>query len=127
MKTCEGCYVEDQGCVSCSVVFKSDMNAPYTNVQKMSHWLLLSEWMGLNWDVLNSVQSKRNAVAKSLLGRITRYIHMSEERLGRVPVYYIHQEIYTVVAIYRFRPRSLFARLPKDVLKLILYKLWRDK
>jgi len=40
------------------------------------------------------------------------------------PIYYIRREAYTCLAIHKFRNDSLIARLPKDVLKLILEKLW---
>ena len=54
---------------------------------------------------------------------VDRYRRLCEERDTK-PIYYIRREAYTCLAIHKFRSDSLIARLPKDVLRLILEKLW---
>ena len=54
---------------------------------------------------------------------VDHYRKLCEERDTK-PIYYIRREAYTCLAIHKFRSDSLIARLPKDVLKLILEKLW---
>lgn len=54
---------------------------------------------------------------------VDHYRKLCEQRDTK-PIYYIRREAYTCLAIHKFRSDSLIARLPKDVLKLILEKLW---
>lgn len=79
---------------------------------------------GLRQDVTYYNDTFKETLGASFIGRVAQDYFERVEACSSVPLYYIHQEAYTVLAIHKFRRDSVIARLPKDILRIILELLW---
>lgn len=79
---------------------------------------------GLRQDVTYYNDTFKETLGASFIGRVAQDYFERVDACSSVPLYYIHQEAYTVLAIHKFRRDSVIARLPKDILRIILELLW---
>lgn len=79
---------------------------------------------GLRQDVPYTPDTFITTLEMSVIGRTVLDFVRRLHDVATVPLYYIRQEAYTVLAIHKFRRDSVIARLPKDVLRVILELLW---
>ena len=86
---------------------------------------LLFEWIKVCDKGKTLLRDNKPAVFEDIEKTMFWELYLYSKRLwSDAPLWYICREAYTCLAIHKFRNDSLIARLPKDVLKLILEKLW---
>ena len=86
---------------------------------------LLFEWIKVSDKVKTLLMDKKQVVFADIEKTTYGQIYLYNKRVwSDAPLWYIRREAYTCLAIHKLRSDSLIARLPKDVLRLILEKLW---
>ncbi len=86
---------------------------------------LLFEWIKVCDEGKTLLMDNKPAVFVDIEKTMFWELYLYNKRVwSDAPLWYIRREAYTCLAIHKFRSDSLIARLPKDVLKLILEKLW---